>query len=159
MEGDANTKYFHLVANGRHRKTRIFQLEDGMDVITGDARLKEHITSYYKNLFGPPENNQISLDERQTDDITQVTTLENELLVDRFSENEIKAAVFQMDHNKAPGPDGFPSEFYQVFWNLIKNDLMDLFKEFHQGSLHLRRLNFGNIILLPKKEDAKVIQQ
>jgi len=36
---------------------------------------------------------------------------------------------------------------------------MDLFKEFHQGSLHLHRLNFGNIILLPKKEDAKVIQQ
>jgi len=59
------------------RKTRIFQLEDGMDVITGDARLKEHITSYYKNLFGPPENNQIFLDEQQTDDITQVTTLEN----------------------------------------------------------------------------------
>ena len=125
----------------------------------GDARLKEHITSYYKNLFGPPENNQISLDEQQTEDITQVTTLETELLVDGFSENEIKAAVFQMEHNKAPGPDEFPSEFYQVFWNMIKNDLMDLFKEFHQGSLHLHRLNFGNIILLPKKEDAKVIQQ
>jgi hypothetical protein len=45
MEGDANTKYFHLLANGRHRKTRIFQLKDGMDVITGDARVKEHITS------------------------------------------------------------------------------------------------------------------
>jgi hypothetical protein len=24
LEGDANTKYFHLLANGRHRKTRIF---------------------------------------------------------------------------------------------------------------------------------------
>jgi hypothetical protein len=27
LEGDANTKYFQLVANGKHRKTRIFQLE------------------------------------------------------------------------------------------------------------------------------------
>jgi hypothetical protein len=55
LEGDANTKYYHLLANGRHRKTRIFQLEDGNSIITGDAHLKEHITSYYKNLFGPSE--------------------------------------------------------------------------------------------------------
>ncbi|KAL5655385.1 hypothetical protein ACJX0J_034704, partial [Zea mays] len=27
--GDANTQYFHLLANGRHRKTRIFKLQDG----------------------------------------------------------------------------------------------------------------------------------
>ena len=29
LEGDTNTKYFHLLANGRHRKTHIFQLKDG----------------------------------------------------------------------------------------------------------------------------------
>ena len=27
LQGDANTRYFQFVANGRHRKTRIFQLE------------------------------------------------------------------------------------------------------------------------------------
>jgi hypothetical protein len=26
LEGDSNTKYFQLIANGKHRKTRIFQL-------------------------------------------------------------------------------------------------------------------------------------
>jgi hypothetical protein len=56
LEGDVNTKYFHLLANGRHRKTRIFQLEDGNNIISGDAQLKRHITNYYKNLFGPSEN-------------------------------------------------------------------------------------------------------
>ena len=159
LEGDANTKYYHLLANGKHRKTRIFQLEDEGNIIEGDAQLKQHITNYYKNLFGPPENSLIMLDESQTYDIPQVSDLENEYLTDTFSQEEVRAAIFQMEHNKAPGPDGFPSEFYQVFWNLIKDNLMALFTDFRQGSLPLICLNFGNIILLPKKTEAKVIQQ
>jgi hypothetical protein len=63
LQGDANTKYYHLLANGRHRKTRIFQLEDGESIITGDAQLKEHITSYYRNLFGPSEDSLFSPEE------------------------------------------------------------------------------------------------
>ena len=71
----------------------------------------------------------------------------------------MRTAVFQMEHNKAPGPDGFPPEFYQVFWDLIKEDLMALFMEFHMGTLPRNSLNFGTIILLPKIKDAKKIQQ
>ena len=65
----------------------------------------------------------------------------------------------QMEHNKAPGPDGFPAEFYQRFWELIKFDLMQLFAQLHSGELPLFKLNFGIITLLPKKEDASRIEQ
>jgi hypothetical protein len=49
-----------------------------------------------------------------------------------------------MKHNKAPGPDGFPAEFYQVSWSLIKDDLMALFRDFHRGNLPLFSLNWNN---------------
>jgi hypothetical protein len=61
--------------------------------------------------------------------------------------------------NKAPGPNDFPTEFYQVLWVLIKIDLMALFSEFHMGNLLLYRLNFRTIILLPKCVEALMIQQ
>ena len=64
-----------------------------------------------------------------------------------------------MEHNKAPGPDGFPAEFYQAFWDLIKDDLMAMFVDFHNGTLPLYSLNFGIITLLPKKDNAVQIQQ
>ena len=41
---------------------------------------------------------------------------ENELLIEQFSESEVRAAIFQMEHNKAPGPDGFPPEFYLEYY-------------------------------------------
>jgi hypothetical protein len=67
-------------------------------------------------------------------------------------------AIFQMKHNKAPGPDGFPTEFYQIFWETIKGDLMVLFKDFHENKLPLYSLNFGIITLLPKLKEVTHIK-
>ena len=159
LEGDSNTKYFHLVANGKHRKTRIFQLQDGDQLINGDANLKSYITTYYKGLFGPPDDSDLQFDENNFVDIPQVSQLENEALIQEFTEKEIKEAIFQMEHNKAPSPDGFPAEFYQVFWDVIKDDMLDLFRDFHNGTLSLFSLNFSTIILLPKCAEAMKIQQ
>jgi hypothetical protein len=64
-----------------------------------------------------------------------------------------------MEKNKAPSPDGFPAEFYQSFWEVIKKDLMAMFIAFQNGELPLFHLNFRTIILLPKKENATQIQQ
>jgi hypothetical protein len=159
LEGDANTKYFHLLANDRHRKTKIFQLQDGDNIINREDELKKHITTYYKGLFGRLEESTITLDVGRTKDIPQVTLEENQILVEEFTEDEVRRAIFHMEHNKASGPDGFSVEFYQVFWDLIKDNLMALFREFHRGSLPLYSLNFGTIILLPKCAKAMKIQQ
>jgi hypothetical protein len=108
LQGDMNTKYFHLIANGKHRKTRIFQLRDNDKVVEGDEQLKKYITKYYKGLFGSPLENNFSLDELIRDNIPQVTEGENEKLTKPFCEEEVKNAIFDMEHNKAPGPNGFP---------------------------------------------------
>jgi hypothetical protein len=125
-----------LVANGKYRKTRIFQLQHEDKIIEGDIALKKHITSYYKELFGPQIPSSFSLDESRVDDIVQVSQEENNWLVQPFIEDQVREAIFQMEHNKAPGQDGVPTEFYQSCWEIIKEDLMALFREFHQGDFH-----------------------
>jgi hypothetical protein len=94
LKGDSNTKYFQLVANGKHRKTRIFQLQHEDTIIKGDHALKEYITSYYKDLFGPPNPTSFSLDEGRVDDIEQVSQEENESLVRPFTVQEVREAIF-----------------------------------------------------------------
>jgi hypothetical protein len=51
LEGDDNTQYFHLVASGKHRKQRIFKLDQKDGVIVGDAELKSYITNYYTRVY------------------------------------------------------------------------------------------------------------
>ena len=159
LEGDSNTRYFHSVANGRHRKKLIHSLTQDEGVIEGHEQLKSYIASYYKGLFGAPKESDVSMDESKIDDIPQVSPQENAILTSLYSEEEIRKAVFQMEHNKVPGPDGFLAEFYQNFWDIVKSDLLDLFAELHEGQLDLFRINFGEIILLPKVNDAERIQQ
>jgi hypothetical protein len=64
-----------------------------------------------------------------------------------------------MEHNKALGHDGFPAEFYQKFWDVIKGDLLEMFHELHTRTLPLFSLNFGVITLIPKVHEANQIQQ
>jgi hypothetical protein len=101
-----------MVANGKRRKTRIFRLEQEEGTLEGEDQLQEYITKYYKELFGKPKRNNFSMDESLIEDVPQVTPEENEALVAEFSEKEVRDAIFQMKHNKAPGSDGFPAEFY-----------------------------------------------
>ena len=50
VQGDANTQFFHLIANGKHRKKSIFQLEQDEGTILGQDNLKTYIIDYYKQL-------------------------------------------------------------------------------------------------------------
>ena len=81
----------------------------------------------------PHTQNYFSMDETLRYDIPQVSEEENEVLMAPFSEEEVKMAIFHMEHNKAPSRMIFFAEFYQFFWEIVRPDLMSLFYEFHAG--------------------------
>jgi hypothetical protein len=83
-----------------------------------------------------------------------VSEEENDLLDQPFSEDEIKEAIFGSYAEGAPGPDGFPFLFYQKFWELIKGDLTNLFRDFEKNEADLFRINFAMLTLIPKEADA-----
>jgi hypothetical protein len=63
MEGDANTSYFQLMANGRRRKKAILSLEHEGELVTEQSQIQEAIYSYYKTLFGKQKENPVCLKE------------------------------------------------------------------------------------------------
>jgi hypothetical protein len=96
--------------NGRRCKNKILLLMNGNEKIEGDKNLLAHATDFYKNLFGPSERARIGMD---FDFPNLVGQDENVDLVKKIDFQEIKEIDFSLAHNKSPGPDGFPGEFYQ----------------------------------------------
>ncbi|KAH9310907.1 hypothetical protein KI387_025942, partial [Taxus chinensis] len=60
---------------------------------------------------------------------TNISHRENEKLIQPVTEQELQGIVFSMKKGKTPGPDGFPIEFYQDFWDIIKGDLYKWLKK------------------------------
>jgi hypothetical protein len=127
-------------------------------VVTEDENLLALATMYYKNLFGPSVGNMFEIDAGLWMDEENESNLENEELTKAFTEYEIKNSTLSYGKNKVAGPDGFPIEFYQTCWDLIKDDMMVLFNDFYLGVLDIQRLNYGVITLLPKIKEVEKMQ-
>uniref|UniRef100_A0A453IMH0 Reverse transcriptase domain-containing protein n=1 Tax=Aegilops tauschii subsp. strangulata TaxID=200361 RepID=A0A453IMH0_AEGTS len=75
-----------------------------------------------------------------------------------FGEAEIKDAVFSLTSVKAPGPDGFIGAFFKSCWEIIRQDIVAAILQFASLRGDCSSLvNSANIILLPKKADARVV--
>ena len=158
VQGDDNTQFFHMIANGKHRKKKTIQLEQDEGTIVGHENLKLYISNFYQKLFGAPEENFVSLHEHVVKDLTQLGADENEVMSEPLSKKDVFEAITQMKNNKAPSPDGFQAEFYKRCWHVIKVDLTPMFHDLFNGQLQLFHLNFGANALLPRKEEVVRIE-
>jgi hypothetical protein len=89
----------------------------------------------------------------------KVTLEENDMLGSRFSLEEVKEAVFGSYADGAPGPYGLSFFFYQKYWDVIAQDLMNLFDAWFEDKLYIFRLNFAMITLIPKESDGRTLKK
>ncbi|KAL0453322.1 UNVERIFIED_CONTAM: LINE-1 retrotransposable element O protein [Sesamum latifolium] len=74
----------------------------------------------------------------------------NEALLQPFSPDEVRRALFQMYPYKSPGPDGMSPVFYQKYLHIIGPEITSFVLEFlNQGHLD-SRFNYTYIVLIPK---------
>ncbi|RVW74241.1 hypothetical protein CK203_051030 [Vitis vinifera] len=91
------------------------------------------IRGYQKDLGWKADIEGIQLD--------QISQQEAESLEIPFSENEIHSALMEMSGDKAPGPDDFTMAFWQSCWDFVKEEILEMFKEFHEQGSFLKSLN------------------
>jgi hypothetical protein len=83
----------------------------------------------------------------------------NEKLIAPFEDGEVKDALFQMYPLKAPGPDGFPSQFFQKHLDLYGVDVTRAVLRILRGGDILEGINKTFIVLIPKVASPEELGQ
>jgi hypothetical protein len=126
-----NNGYFHNIANGRKKKCTIFSLEDGGREIRDPTEIRNHVESYYKELFKVEPGGGIELGEGFWGENGRLTDEEAQELIKPFTSKELEDALKDMDVNASPGPDGLPVGFYREFWKEIKSVVLEMFQNLY----------------------------
>ncbi|GKC16575.1 RNA-directed DNA polymerase, eukaryota, reverse transcriptase zinc-binding domain protein [Tanacetum coccineum] len=70
---------------------------------------------------------------------------------------EIKEAIFDIDNDKAPGPNGFTALFFKKSWDIVGKDACLAIKEFFKSKKLLYEVNATLVTLIPKTNQPKKV--
>ncbi|XP_035544681.1 uncharacterized protein LOC118348042 [Juglans regia] len=154
-EGDKNTKFFHRMANAHRRFNYIESLSIDGDVSSDQGEIKEHVVGHFELLLEEPYPWRPTIDGLAFEVIDQYSM---DWVERPFEEEEVKRVIRNMNKDKAPGPDGFTMAFFQVCWEVVREDVMLVFQEFFSHGRFEKSLNATFIALVPKKAGAREVQ-
>ncbi|RVW14714.1 LINE-1 retrotransposable element ORF2 protein [Vitis vinifera] len=124
-----------------------FRFENNAESIT------EEILLYFEKLYASPTGESWSVEGLDWFPISEESASR---LDSPFTEEEISRAIFQLDRDKAPGPNDFTIAVFQDCLDVIE-DLVRVFAEFHRSRIINQSTNASFIVLLPKKSLTKDI--
>jgi hypothetical protein len=79
---------------------------------------------------------------------------EDNIVLDKPFTEEVLGVLKDMAGDKAPGPDGYSMAFFQRCWDIVKNDVMAVFREFYTHGTFEKIINATFLALIPKKPGA-----
>ncbi|KAL4335870.1 hypothetical protein GQ457_07G012740 [Hibiscus cannabinus] len=71
-------------------------------------------------------------------------------LVSLFTSKKIKDVVFGMNGNKAPGPDEYPTKFFQISFGVVREDFIKAMQYFFKSCSPPFAFNSIIFTLVPK---------
>lgn len=80
-------------------------------------------------------------------------------LTGAVSGEEIKAAMWAIKGDKAPGPDGFSADFFHNNWEIVGSDIIQAVKLFFETGILPRQWNCTALTLFPKTASPNSIRE
>ncbi|GAA0168140.1 hypothetical protein LIER_22923 [Lithospermum erythrorhizon] len=141
-------------------QNKITSIRDGSGKLIEDPDgIKEVVIQFYKDLFTEPscEDCDLStvgniLDQRLKDDEVNMFGMP-------ITAKEIERVMLHMKLEKAPGPNGFTTEFYKSSWNDVKETFIDAVKIFFATNNMHRKVNNTAITLIPKVQQHQTMKE
>ncbi|RVW63481.1 Transposon TX1 uncharacterized 149 kDa protein [Vitis vinifera] len=151
-EGDKNTGFFHRMANTHRRNNSLDRIKINGVWRVEEQEVREGIVQNFQQLLTEEPSWRADIEGLHLPCLNSCVA---EGLEVPFTVEEIHSALMDMNGDKAPGPDGFTGAFWQTCWDFVKEEIMDLFKEFFVQKSFAKSLNTTFLVLIPKKGGAE----
>jgi len=153
-EGERNTKFFHKAMTHRRHINRITQLEDNQgNPIRDHDQIAEALNSFYQDLLMETNASREETIQKVTRHIPRlVNSDQNRALLRPITQTEVDFAALNMPPGKAPGPNGFTTDFFHHCWDIVKEDVWRVVEESRTSGQVLTALNATFITLIAKEE-------
>ena len=150
--GDRNTGFFHRMTNSHFRRNTIARIKINGVWIFYELELREGISSAIQSWLFDDKAGKAEIDGLPFSTLSPKEASSLEL---PFREEEVFTALNERDGDKASSSDGFSLAFWQDSWHFVKDEIMEMFREFHANETFIKSLNVTFLVLIPKKGDAE----
>ncbi|CAI8594330.1 unnamed protein product [Vicia faba] len=149
VDGDRNTKYYHIKPTQRIRSNQITLIKDANGLWTDKAeKIGKLFKDFYQDLFTK------DLDTYQwLDTVNKFPNLSAEVMAKLNSpidNGEVKKALFNMAPWKAPDPDSFPAGFFQKSWSMMSDNMCNFIQKLWNNPASIKEVNQTELIFIPK---------
>ncbi|KAL9665314.1 hypothetical protein QQ045_020731 [Rhodiola kirilowii] len=153
-DGDNNTSFFHRKATARRRANTIHHLRNSAgDLCSDQASMEAIALTYFMQLFTSKAICSTEVLASQLATLSRrVTSHHNQIVNAPYTEREIFAALSQLNPFKAPGLDGFPADFFEKHWDIVKHDFCKLCLSVLSSGFVPAKLNDTLLVLIPKQK-------
>ncbi|GKC30468.1 RNA-directed DNA polymerase, eukaryota, reverse transcriptase zinc-binding domain protein, partial [Tanacetum coccineum] len=148
-EGNRNSAYFHKALKSRSNRCRVEEICGEDNVRYSGDQVQVQFVRHFQKFLGVQENIEcLDLDESLF--LNKISPQDAGNMINYVTNKEIKDAMFDINDNKAPGPNGFTARFFKKAWDIVGNDVCLAVKEFFTKGKLLGELNATIITLVPK---------
>jgi hypothetical protein len=149
LEGDKNTKYFHMKANLRRKRNRIDSIRDPQgNVQHEEEKIEQVFLEHFQNLFTC--QNTYNIHDTVKVVKGKITPDMHKDLSEEFTRAEVYQAIKDMKALAAPGPDGLPALFYHNYWDILGDDITNMVLDVLNNNGDPSNYNSTYICLIPK---------
>ncbi|CAL1400664.1 unnamed protein product [Linum trigynum] len=157
--GDLNTNYFHgMVRTRNSRSTITSQVAEDGRILEGIDEIGKEAVDFYKNLLGMANSSLKHVTVGTFQKLLFHHLPEESSLCEAIFAGKITSVIKKMKRSKAPGPDGFPAEFFQDNWSLVGPVTIKAIMEFFDTGTLRREVNCTILTLIPKVPNAGFIK-
>ena len=156
--GERCNSFFLNAHKKKVNQSTVHRINTPNGMVSDSEAILEEFTGFYRRLYSREPTSEDHQREIFSKVRGKLSAEQREKCAAEFVIRDLKHALNGSANGKAPGPDGLPVELYKVIWNVIGEDLFEVFQNSYSQQILPKSMRDASITVLPKTGDLTEVK-